>query len=237
MAERDPIDLIREQLGKADGVAGLHPDHESFKQWQTDTKRILEKAFGSKSIHFQSFAALRFQEVSIKAFASPEIDRINAARYRKDLENAKNILHGAIKELTVDRTLFRKLQTTPTTVEISVEGEYFLSSGIQDPQIVQAVEAAFEGSGLKPGEGRGKTLRDRIDQIRGARLGIYDLSNPEKAEIFLEVGAALAMEKEVILICKKGAAVPEPLKSVPRIEYGDLAELTEKLRKKMGTGR
>jgi len=87
MAERDPIVLIKEQLSRADGLAGLHPDHEAFKQWHTETRTILEKAFSPKSVHCQNFAALRFREMSVKAFASPEIDKINSARYKRDLEN------------------------------------------------------------------------------------------------------------------------------------------------------
>jgi len=106
MTERDPIDLIRDQLGKAETMGSLHADHEVFKQWQSETKTILEKAFSPKSVHCQSFVALRFREISVKSFASPGIDKINAARYKRDLENAKNVLHGAIKELTLDRTLF-----------------------------------------------------------------------------------------------------------------------------------
>ncbi len=119
MVERDPIDLIKEQLNRADGMAGLHPDHETFKQWYNEIKTILEKAFSSKSIHYQNFLALRFREMNIKAFASPEIDKINSSRYKRDLDNVKNILQSAIKELTLDRTLFRKIQTTPITVEVN----------------------------------------------------------------------------------------------------------------------
>jgi hypothetical protein len=113
MAERDPIDLIREQLNRVDGMAGLHPDHEIFKQWHAETKAILEKTFSSRSIYYQNFLALRFREMSVKAFSSPGIDKINSARYKKDLENTKSILQSAIKELTLDRTLFKKIQTTP----------------------------------------------------------------------------------------------------------------------------
>jgi hypothetical protein len=132
MAERDPINLIKEQLNGIEKLTGLHADHEAFQQWHTETKTILEKAFSSKTIHYQNFVALKFREMSIKAFASPEIDKINAQRYRKDLENVKNVLQGAVKELTLDRTLFKKIQTTPRTVEVSLKGEYFISSGISD---------------------------------------------------------------------------------------------------------
>src|SRR4030042_1591307 len=150
MAERDPIDLIKDQLSRMEEMAGLYPDHENFIHWHNETKTILEKVFGSKSLRYQNFLALRFREMSVKAFASAEIDKINPAGYKKDIENVKNILQSAIKELTLDRTLFKKIQTTPTTVEISLEGEYFISSGILETEMVRAIERAFEGSGLIP---------------------------------------------------------------------------------------
>ncbi len=237
MTEQDPIDLIREQLNQMEGMAGLHPDHEDFKQWYTETKMILEKVFTSKSIHYQTFLALRFRELSVKTFASHEINKINAARFKRDLENVKNILQSAVKELTLDRTLFKRLQTTPTTVEVSLKGEYFISSGIQEVEVVQAIENAFEGSGLIPVHGmeaipKKESLHHRIDQIRHARFGIYDLSTPDKPDALLELGIALGLGREVMLICKKGSLLPEAIKSLNRIEYENLSDLTEKLRKK-----
>src|SRR4030042_3561548 len=169
MSESDPVDLIKNHLNRLEGLAGLHPGHELFKQWQTETRTILEKAFSPKSTHCQNFLALRFLEVSVKAFDSPEIDKINSARYKRDLENSKTILLSAIKELTLDRTLFKKIQTTPQTVAVFLKGEYFISSGITDPEMIQAIQLAFEESGLSPIYGaenlqRGELLHHRIDQ-------------------------------------------------------------------------
>lgn len=239
MPERDPIDLIRDQISRVEEMAGLHADHENFKHWHSEIKTILEKVFGSKSIHYQNFLALRFREMSVKAFASAEIDKINAARYRKDVENVKNILQSAIKELTLDRTLFKKIQTTPKTVEVTLKGEYFISSGIDESDLIDAIKNAFEGSGLNPIPGmetprREKPLPQRIDQIRRAKFGIYDLSNPERPDALLELGVALGLGKEAMIICKKGSSLPEAVKSLNRIEYENLFDLTEKLRKKAG---
>jgi hypothetical protein len=236
MAERDPIDLIKDRLNRVEEMVGLHADHENFKHWHNETKTILEKVFGSKSIYCQNFMALRFREMSIKAFASPEIDKINAARYKKDLENVKNILQSAIKELILDRTLFKKIQTTPKTVEVSLKGEYFISSGIDEPDLIQAVKNALEGSGLNPILGmdasqKGKSFRQRIDQIKRSKFGIYDLSILGKIDTLLELGMALGMGKEAIIIYKKGSPLPETMKQLDQIEYQNLPDLTEKLRK------
>ena len=237
MAERDPIDLIKEQLNRVDEMAGLHPDHAVFKHWHAETKSILEKIFSSKSIYCQNFLALRFREMTIKAFASPEIDKINATRYKKDLDHVKNILQSAIKELTLDRTLFKKIQTTPKTVEVSLKGEYFVSSGISDSGVIQAIEYAMEESGLKPIYGteavqKEEPLLNRIEQIKHARFGIYDISLPEKSDALLEIGIALGMGREVILIYKKGSPLPETIKKMRGIEYENPSDLIEKLRKK-----
>jgi hypothetical protein len=241
MPERDPIDAIRDQLGRVEEMAGLHAEDEDFKHWHSEIKTILEKIFGSKSIHYQNFLALRFREMSVRTFASVEIDKINAARYKKDVENVRNILQSAIKELTLDRTLFKKIQTTPKTVEVTLKGEYFISSGIEESDLIDAIKNAFEGSGLSPIPGtedsrKGKPLPQRIDQIKRAKLGIYDLSNPERPDALLELGAALGLGKEALILCRKGSPLPEALKSLNRIEYENGPDLTEKLKKKFYHG-
>jgi len=238
MAERDPIDLIKDQLNRLDEISGLHAEHENFKHRHSETKMILEKTFGSKSIHCQNFLALRFREMSVKAFASTEIDKMNAARFKKDIENVKTILQSAIKELALDRTLFKKIQTTPKTVEVTLKGEYFISSGIEEPELIQAVKTAFEGSELIPILGseasrKGESLHQRIDRIKRSRFGIYDLSIPERMDSLLELGMALGMGKEVILIYKKGSPLLETIKPLNPIEYENTAELIEKLRRKV----
>ncbi len=238
MPERDPIDVIREQLTRAEALAGLNPDQDAFIQWQSETKAILETIFSPKSIHCQTFTALKFREVSVKAFSSPEIDKINAARFKRDLESARNILNGAIKELTLDRTLFKKIQTTPKTVEVALKGEYFVASEISDSERVQAIEGVLEGSGLKPiraheTDRRMAPLSERIDQIRRARFGIYDLSAPEKSDVLLELGIALGLGREAIVIHQKGCPVLEGIQSLDRVEYESLPDLIEKLKKRL----
>jgi nucleoside 2-deoxyribosyltransferase len=140
--------------------------------------------------------------------------------------------------LTLDRTLFKKIQTTPKTVEVSLKGEYFISSGIKAPDLMEAIKNAFEGSGLSPtldseASEKQRSFQKRIDQIKRARFGIYDLATPEKTDTFLEMGAALALGKEVILIHKKDSPLSETMKLLNRVEYENASDLTEKLRKKV----
>ena len=238
MAERDPIDLIREQLNRTDGLTNFYADHEAFLQWQTETKTILEKAFSSRSLHYQSFLALRFREVSVKAFASPEIDKINAGRYKRDLESARNILQGAIKELTLDRTLFKKISTTPKTVEVALRGEYVVSPEALSSDMLHAIESALEGSGLKllgrlQAGAKGTSFAERVSLIKRAKFGVYDLSGPDKTQVLLELGAALGLGKEAVLLCKEGSSLPEALRGVERIDYETASDIAEKLKKRV----
>jgi hypothetical protein len=238
MPERDPIDLIRDQLGNADTMASLHADHEAFKQWYSETKIILEKCFSSKSVYTQSFLALKFREIVVKAFGSPEIEKINAARYRRDLENTKNILQGAIKELTLDRTLFKKIPTTPKTVDVPFQGECLLSIGFPEPSMVQAVGQAFEKEGLNlvwsdEMSRKGGTLAQRIERLRRVRIGVFILDTSEEADVLIELGIALGMGKETWVFYRKGTFLFHTLQFLEPKEYGELSELTEKLRQRM----
>lgn len=236
MAEKDPIDLIKEQLNRIEELTGLHSEHEAFKQWYSDTRMILEKVFGSKSIHYQNFLALRFRELNIKAFSSPEIEKINSARYKRDLDGGRNILRSAIKELTLDRTLFKKIRSTPKTVEVSIKGEYYISSGISTPEIIKAIESAFEGSELSPIYGakilkEDQPIKNLFDKMKTHRLGIYDLSIPRSDDTLIELGMALGLGKDVIIILKKGNSLPESMKELNRIEYESPSDLNDKLKK------
>jgi len=231
MPERDPIDLIREQIERMEGLSGLHVNHDTFKRWHGETKSILEKAFTPKSIHCQSFGALKFREMGPTPFSSPEIDKINAARYKKDLEAARNILQGAVKELTLDRTLFKKIQTTPKSVEVSQKGEYYLSSGTDDAELIQAIQASFEERGFNFLHGKEAPLRQRIDWVKRTSFGIFDLSTLERADTLIELGAAIGLGKRVIIVYKKGGTLPEAVKPFDRIEYETAFDLTEKLKK------
>jgi nucleoside 2-deoxyribosyltransferase len=121
-------------------------------------------------------------------------------------------------------------------VEVTLKGEYFISSAIQESDLIQAIQSAFEKSGLTPipdmeDSRKRESLQQRIDQIKRARFGIYDLSAPEKTDTYLELGAALALGKEVIIIYKKGFSLPEMMKQLNRIEYENVSDLAEKLKK------
>jgi hypothetical protein len=76
-------------------------------------------------------------------------------------------------------------------------------------------------------------LHQRIEQIKRSKFGIYHLSTFHKIDPSLELGAALGIGKEVILIYKKGSLLPETMRQLNQIEYENMSDLTEKLRKKV----
>lgn len=233
MVEKDPIEILKNQLNKVDTLSGLHFEHDLFRAWQGETKKVLEEVFTNKSIHTQNFLALKFREISIKGFSSPEIDRINSVRFKKDLENARKILQSAIKELTIDRTIFKKIQTKPKTVELSIKGEYFISSGIKDSELTKAITSAYDDSGLSPIYGVDSYKEDPIykyDLIKKGLFFIYDISAINDKDSFLEFGIAIGLGKEIILISRGNSPIPEWVKSFKFIQYETPSELTEKLK-------
>jgi len=103
----------------------------------------------------------------------------------------------------------------------------------------RAMEEALADLGLTPyyadAEVRqGHIFMDKIlPKIRHTRFGIYDISNPEKPNVFLELGAAIAMGKPYFIICRTGTEIPADLQGLDRIEYQSYSELAEQLRAKI----
>ena len=117
--------------------------------------------------------------------------------------------------------------------------EYFVAHEFSKEQIDdlrRAIDAALSGSGLTPyyadGELRqGHIFRDKIvPKIRDTRFGIYDISNPSKPNVFLELGAGLALGKPCIMICRSRTTIPADLEGLDRIEYESHQQLTEQLK-------
>ena len=104
----------------------------------------------------------------------------------------------------------------------------------------QSVDSALEGSGLSAYYAdrellpAAQILLDKvIPRIHHSAFGIYDISNPEKANVFIELGAGLARGKTCIIICKRGTNIPSNLQGLDRIEYHSFRDLSNQLRVKM----
>lgn len=69
-------------------------------------------------------------------------------------------------------------------------------------------------------------IKNGIDE---AKLCIFELSDKSKPNVFMELGYAMAKEKPLILLIKKGNHLPSDLEGLDRIEYESMVELEEKL--------
>ena len=109
----------------------------------------------------------------------------------------------------------------------------FSKSKIDD--LRTSVKKAFYGTGLKAyyadNEVRNVHILDKIkDKIINTDLGIYDISNPLKPNVFLELGIAMGAEKPFILICERGTTIPSDLAGYDKIEYSSYSNLTRQLK-------
>lgn len=75
---------------------------------------------------------------------------------------------------------------------------------------------------------RGKIIR----QIDTSVFGIYDISNPEAPNVFLELGAAIALGRDWVIICKSETKIPSNLDGLDSIRYESYKQLRKELRKK-----
>jgi predicted nucleotide-binding protein len=103
----------------------------------------------------------------------------------------------------------------------------------------RAIEEALADSGLRPYYAdaelrQGHIFMDKIlPKIRHTRFGIYDISNPKKPNVFLELGAAIAMGQPYFIICKSDTEIPADLQGLDRIEYQSYSHLSDQLRAKI----
>ena len=136
-------------------------------------------------------------------------------------------------------------KTEDEIIEMNIpaeSAEYFVAHEFSPDQIDdlrRAIGEALESSGLQgyyaDAELRqGHIFRDKIlPKITETVFGIYDVSNPAKPNVFLELGAGLALDKICVIICKRGTLVPADLGGLDRIEYQSYKDLTSQLKEKL----
>ena len=125
---------------------------------------------------------------------------------------------------------------------VATSTEYFVAHEFAPAQIDdlrKAIDSALSGSGLTAYYAdselrQGHIFNDKIlPKIRICRFGIYEISNPGRPNVFLELGAGLALGKPCIIICKRGTEVPADLGGLDRIEYQSYVDLAGQLKDKL----
>jgi hypothetical protein len=69
-------------------------------------------------------------------------------------------------------------------------------------------------------------------QIRQSDVVVADMTG-RNANVFYEIGYALALERQTILICRKGEVIPFDLQAMNHISYSSIVDLKERLEKRL----
>ena len=88
--------------------------------------------------------------------------------------------------------------------------------------VIKAVCAEFGITAIRADEiyGPGVIVTDIVEQVIGAHLVIADISSPN-ANVYFEVGYALASDKPIVLLAKKGTSLPFDISGFRVLFYED----------------
>jgi len=82
----------------------------------------------------------------------------------------------------------------------------------------------------------GHILQDKIyKQIEEADICLFEISETQKPNVFIELGYAQGKNKQTVLVMKNGVVPPSDLAGIDRIEYSSFLDLEEKLKKYIPT--
>jgi hypothetical protein len=117
--------------------------------------------------------------------------------------------------------------------------DYFVGHSFGDrdaDDLREAIEEALDG--LRPyyadkDYAEGQIFKDKIlERIKETKFGLYEISQ-HSPSVYLELGAAIALEKRVYILCKAGTKIPSNLAGLDRIEYTSFKHLKKQLREKV----
>jgi hypothetical protein len=190
-------------------LAAQYKDSPEYGEWNKRLLWVSKKLFGEESNTYKE----------IKHFwVGARYDQ-----YQSTMEKLKDLL----------QTIISKYETP---------GEYFVAHEyVQDQtdDLRESIEDVLRDSRLKPYYAdaevkEGHILLNKIlPKITSTKFGIYEISNPKKPNVFLELGMAIALGKQYYIIVRKGTEIPSDLQGLDRIEYGSMKELKEELKKKV----
>jgi len=170
--------------------------------------------------------------------------------FRFHMEKVKALLvaivweYETLGELKVKEQSIKKItdKRKEKIRSMDLEDCYFVAHEyVQDKtdDLREAIESVFKNSGLKSYFAdnevkEGHILINKIlPKIMSTRFGIYEISNPKKPNVFLELGMAISLGKTYYIIAKKGTVIPSDLMGLDRIEYASLKELKRELKRKI----
>ena len=218
---------------------------DEIHRWEKWTEAVVRRGYGDNSRELSEFRAKMGSHW-------PGPVPPNLATYRWRFPEWRSLLSTWIREIdefgvegaaAAGRTGEGRHADAGTMDE--TQTEYFVAhefSRAEVDDLRKAIAKALAGSGLRAyyadNEVReGHIFRDKIlPKIGATRFGIYDLSNPEKPNVFMELGAAMGMGKSYFIICRRGTKLPSDVQGLDRIEYDSYSHLTRELKAKISGG-
>lgn len=241
-AQAEEIDKLR-QLSRKD------PAHDA---WVQKTVSVLTLIFGDPSVPLDRFKRIRFGP-GMYYPGQPESEFQEA--YLSGLDDAKNVLGAILFEYEQTYTEpAPERNTSVAELNISMSSQtsklpenqgsnfYFVAhefsaSGLDD--LRTAIKEALSSSGLEPYFADKEIIEGQIfinkilPKIRNCRFGIYDISNPTKPNVFIELGAAIAIGARYYIVVREDVSIPSDLQGLDRIEYRSFEHLKTQLREKI----
>jgi hypothetical protein len=234
--------LLQDQIDDISRLANISRKNDELMPWREKTLSILRLLFGEPSVELERFQRVHFQPRSYY-HGMPESDYQNG--YERGLREAKAILETIKFEYESAHSLqeeYGEIEPTTESTRMPESQFYFVAHEFSAGQLDDlrvAVRDALRDSGLEPYFADKEVIEGQIfvnkilPKIRQSRFGIYDISNPAKPNVFIELGAALAIGSRYYIIVRAGTAIPSDLQGLDRIEYHSFEHLKSELREKI----
>lgn len=243
-AER-AVKLLSDQLDHIDKLQQLSRKDPVRDAWYEKTLSVLTLIFGDPSVELTRFKKVRL-DPGVYYGGQPESDFQRA--YITGLADAKSVLGAILFEYeqahgaSLSETKIGNSKQTAQLYDREKSNFYFVAhefsaSGLED--LRAAIKEALSSSGLEPYFAdkeiiEGQIFMDKIlPKIRNCRFGIYDISNPGKPNVFIELGAAIATGAHYYIVVREGVPVPSDLQGLDRIQYRSFEHLKLQLREKI----
>jgi len=186
-----------------------------------------------RALHALSMIAKRTIFSNIRHAAMEAIKKIKSSESKKRLPDLR--VEHKIKRVRCPVTL-----RECTLSQVRMQNKYFVSHSFKNDdfeRFKKAIDEALGETGLKPYYSdrqtrKSCTLCSTCEQIRGARFGIYNISN-QSPGVTLEVGLAFGFRMPALVTAEKGSEAFSYLSRFNIIEYEDYQNLARDIRSRL----
>jgi hypothetical protein len=234
--------LLQDQIDQISHLEKQSRRTDEFMPWREKTLSLLRLIFGEPSGELERFQRIDFTP-GVYYNGMPESDYQTA--YGKGFKQAKATLDSIkfeyestheLDQRSAEPKLPPEVGAMPTSHFYFVAHEF--SAGQLD-DLRKAVQDALRDIGLEPYFADKEIIEGQIflnkilPKIRQSRFGIFDISNPAKPNVFIELGAALALGCRYYIIVREGVEIASDLQGLDRIQYHSFEHLKAQLREKI----